>query len=269
MATKPSLGYEQQLYISTQNYTNPASLVCTTPVSGICALTANVSDAATLLGVPQALLAVLDTDQITAAGALTVTVTGKNQTGVTQTWTAIFRPPAYAQDQTFNFPIRFAAELIPATAGDTCQSITSATATGDAAWANAKILILGLPDPSVAANYIKIGTKVTLDLDPKIPMPTAIQDGRDMGKYIKAGEIDIGTCDLTVKEPTVADGLSRYRGKRVTGLIQEIKEDVLPTQNIFLCGLIITPKITVPEGKEPITLKGTGMYERYCSIPAH
>jgi len=263
MAVKPSLGYEQQLHISTQNYTGLGDFVVGGTNSGILSL--STPDTQTLLGAPQELLAVLDTDVPPVAGQLVLTITGTNQQDVSKTWTATIKTPAYAQSSASDFPRGLAAEIIPQVDGDTCKTITGVTVVCDSGWAGTKILILGMPSLS---SFVKIGTKVKLDYDPKVPMPVAIQDGRDRGAFIKAGEIDVGTCDITVKEPTSADGLWRYRGKRVTGWIKEMKEDKLNTQNIFLGGLVMTPKVSVPEGAEPNTLAATGLFERFASVPA-
>lgn len=264
LATKPALGYEQQLYISTANHTVVGQVAIGGVNSGI--LTLNTAGAATLLGAPQELIAVLDTDAGPCVSQLVVTVTGLNQASQSKIWTATFVPPAYAASQAIDFPIRFAAELIAQANGDSCSVVQSVAISCDGLWAGVKFSIIGLPPLS---SFIKIGTKVKLDYDPKVPMPTAVQDGRDKGAYIKSGEIEVGTCDITVKDPTSADGIWRYRGKRVTGWIKEVKEDVLNTQNIFLGGLIMTPKVAVQEGAEPNTLAATAMFEKFASIPAH
>jgi len=266
LATKPSLGYEQQLWISTENYTDVGPLTILGANSGVASFAAPA--AAQLAATPQPLMIMLDSD-VLAANQLVVTVTGLDINNAAATYIAAAVPPGYAKDQGINFPSRTAFELVPQSAAGYCKTITGVAVVCDALWTNAVIRVLGVPDPAVNGKYVKIGTKVKLDLDPKVAMPTAVQDGRDRGAYIKAGEIDIGTCNITVKNPSSADGLDRYKGKRVTGLIKEIKEDILPTQNIYLCGLIMTPKYAVPEGQEPITLDGTGMFEKIGAIPAH
>lgn len=263
MATKPSLGYEQQLFISTGKYTDLGVFNIVNLNSGVA--TMSVPAAAQLSTVPQELMAVLESE-VVATGALVITVSGLDSSNAPVSYVATFQPPGYAKDQSYVFSPRMAFELIPQAAALNCKTITNIAVTCDAGWVNANIRILGVPS---LASFVKIGTKVKLDLDPKVPMPVAVQDGRDRGAFIKSGEIDVGTCNITVKDPTSADGLWRYKGNRVTGLIKEIKEDILPTQYMFLCGLIITPKTNVPEGAEAITLEGTGMYEKFAAIPAH
>lgn len=263
MALKPSLGYEQQLYISTQQYTNLGTYTVASMNSGVLAL--GSAAVPQLAANPQEMLLVLDTP-VQADVPASFVITGLNQNSGVSTWTATLAVPAYATDQTINFPARLGFELIPANATDKLMSVTSVAFSGSALWVNAILRLIGVPSIS---SYTKVSTKVKIDWDPKVPMPTAVQDGRDRGAYIKGGEIDIGQCDITAKEPTSADGLSRYRGQAVTGLIKEIKEDILPTQNIYLCGLVITPKYGVAEGQEPNTLTGTGMFEKIGTVPAH
>lgn len=265
VALKPTLGFEQQLYISTQNYQDLGFFAVVAPNSGVA--TMSVPGAAALGNVPQELLVMLDAD-VTAANGLMITVSGLDGNNTAGTWAGTFQPPKYAQDQAFDFPYRYGLNLLPQNStAATCKVIQNITISGDApgGWVNANLRFLGMPSLST---FILIGTKVSIDLDPKVPMPTAIQNGRDRGAFIKGGEIDIGQCDITVKEPTSADGISRYRGKRVTGWVRETKEQTLDTQYIFLCGLIMTPKQSIPEGQEPVTQRATGMFEKYTSIPA-
>lgn len=266
IATKPSLGFEKVLYISTQNYTNPGAFLIVAANSGVATMV--TADQVTLSGTPQELLVMLDTPMAApAVGALTLTISGIDGNGAAGSWSGAFTPPAYALDQSYDFPQRFAVNLLPQnTTAATCKSISNISVTCDAGWVNMNLVILGCPSLST---FVKIGTRANMNLDPGVAMPTSVQDGKYRGRYIKPGEVDVVSLNLTVKEPTSADGVSRYRGNRVTGWLQETKESILNTQNEFLFGLIMTPKVTAPEGQEPNTLEVTALAERYASIPAH
>jgi hypothetical protein len=131
--------------------------------------------------------------------------------------------------------------------------------------------LFGVPslDATINGTFRKIATKVSLNYDPQVPMPTAIQDGREKGKYIKSGEIEIGSLEITAKIPSGADGLARVNGRPVTGWVQELKEDKLNTQNILLLGLIMTAKQKNGESVDPSSLDATAMYEVFAFILAH
>jgi len=255
LATKPSLGYEQQLFISTQQAVSPGMLLCVGANSGI--YTASVSDTAMLFGAPQELLCVLDTD-ISDTADIVISVTGTDASGAALTGTATFTPPAYVNEQARVFPKGYAVEIVPTVDGKLWKTITNVAivATGAAQFAQFKFL--GLPS---LASYKKIGLKVSLEYDAKTPMPTAVQEGRDMGKYIKPGNIEVGTASITGKIATQGDGIARYNGVRVTGLIKEVKEDKVGTMNIFLAGLILNAKVKTAEDQSPNTLEASAMFE--------
>jgi hypothetical protein len=268
VALKPSLGYEKQLYVSPLTHTVLGSLDIMAANSGV--YTPTVADNAMLGDVPQELMMVLDSDADFGASALVVTVVGTDATGGALTGTATFSPPTYAQDQTFTFPKGWAAEVTIA-AGKKFKTVTSVTAaTAANIPTTPKLLLVGMPslDFSAGGTFRKIATRVKLNYDPAVPLPTAVQDGRRKGAYIKPGEIDVPSLEITAKVPTDADGLSRYNGKRVTGWIREMKEEKLHTQNIFLLGLVMTVKANVGEGADPTTLDATAMYENYAMIIA-
>lgn len=268
MALKPSLGYEKQLLVSTQSHTDLGVMVVKAVNSGV--YTPNVADNLALADLPQELLLTLDND-VSGDAAAVITVVGTDQNDSALTGIATFEPPGYAQDQTYGFPKGWAQQVVTSDATKKFKTVTSVTATtASAAWVDAKLRMFGVPtaDDTVNGTFRLIGTKTTLNFDPKTPMPTAIQSGRDKGAYIKPGEIEIGNLEITAKIPSGSDGLARVNGRRVTGWIREMKEDKLNTQNIFILGLIMTSKEKNGESVEPSTLDATSMYEVYAFILA-
>jgi hypothetical protein len=262
LATKPALGYEQQLYVSTELACTPGSLLVAGVNSGV--YTPSVADNAILNGEPQELMCVLTT-QLEDSANVVLTVTGTDEDNNALTGTATFAPPAYAQDQSVTFPKSWAVEVIPGTEGALWKTITNVSIVCTGLAQNAAFNIVGVPSIS---SYKLIATKVSLNYDPKAPLPTAVQNGRDLGAFIKAGNIDIGNLEINGKVPTSADGLQRYNGVRVTGLIKEVKENQVGTMNIFLVGLIMTAKAKVGEDQTPNTLDATAMYEQIGFILA-
>ena len=128
-----------------------------------------------------------------------------------------------------------------------------------------KVALFGIP---ALSTFRKIGCKTQLNFDPKVPLPHSVQCGRDLSAFIKAGEIPEGVLDITAKIPTFSDGLSRVNGRRVTGMIKEVKEDVLDTMHVFLMGLIMSAKATAGESVDAATLTATAKYEDICILLA-
>jgi hypothetical protein len=264
LALSPSQGYEQQLYVSTEACSNPGKFTMVGVNSGVAAM--NSGDLAQLNGTPQRLLAMLDTDG-GGTGPLVLTVAGTDQDGSPLSGSATFSPPAWGNDQTYGFPKGWAEE-IAATVGKYFKTITNISVVADVGWTNVRLQLFGVPDPAVAGKYVLVGCKTQLNYDMKVPVPFPIQCGRDKGAFIKQGDIPVGAAEITTKIPDGTSGIARYNGRAVTGLIKELKNDRLNTQNIYLPGLVITCKANVGEGEEPNTLSGTALYEEFAFILA-
>lgn len=266
VAQKALLGYEQQLYVSHDNYLALGTMEIVAPNSGV--YNADVAENLALASQPMELMAMLDTDA-ELGEALTITVQGTDEDNNPVECEGTFQPPSYAQDQTYGFPRGWAIELTADTTRRV-KAITNVAVSYGGGATHVKINIFGVPSLDFSANgsFRKIGMKVSMSPDPKVPMPTAVQDGRDKGAQIKSGAIEVGTLDITAKIPTGSDGLARVNGKRVTGWIREVKEDKVHTQNILLLGLIMTAKPTVGEGEDPATFTATSMFEHYAFIMA-
>jgi len=268
-ATKPLLGFEQQLYVSTQAFTDLGLLLITAPNSGT--FTASVAAAAQLAATPQQLLCICETTDVLGDSALVVQAIGTDVNGNPLSGVATFTPPGYAQDKSYDITQHRAAEFLPYQGGvlvdgTAFKTITSLVPMGaTASYTNAKFRVVGMPPVSA---FVKIGTKISLEIDPKISEPVAIQDGADRGAYIKPGEIPVGSMTISTKDPSSADGLRRYSGHTLTGLVQEVKQDFLPTQSIFIGGLYIAAKPKGSEGQEAVTLECSAMYQRIGSVLA-
>lgn len=265
IALKPTLGYEQQLYVSVSPSLEPGIFQLTAANSGV--YTPNNADTAALAVTPLELLAELETDVNCGVANLVLTVVGTDQNDAALTGTATFAVPAYAQETSRVFPKGWAVEITPNVAGKLFKTITAAalSVVNTVTAVGAKIAIFGMP---ALTTFRKIGCKTQLNYDPKVPVPHAIQCGRDMSAFIKPGEIPEGSLEITAKIPTFSDGLARINGIRVTGLIKEIKEDKVTTMHVFLMGLIMTSKPSIGESVEPGTLAATSKYEDVAFILA-
>ncbi len=264
IATKPLLGFEEQLYISTGQFTDLGMLVISPLALNSGTFSSSAPDLAALQGTPQELLLICESVGLTApTAALRVQVIGTDSADQALSGVATFTPPNYARDRGFDVHQHRGVEvtqwqanvLAPNAKFKTITSVVTLAA--DAGYANGQFRLVGVPS---VASYVKLGTKTGLDYDLKIQEPVAIQDGADMGAYIKPGVKPVGSITVSAKDPVSSDGLRRYNGQPVTGLIIEKKQDILTTQHIFLGGLILTAKPSGQEGSEAVTLSATGMY---------
>jgi hypothetical protein len=211
-----------------------------------------------LAAAPAELLAVLETDVNTGATALVLNVTGTDSTGAALTGTATLGVPAYSQFTDRMFPKGYAVEVIPTVDGKLWKTVTSITCTNDALASGCNIALFGVPSLST---FRQIGAKTQLNYSMKVPLPHSVQVGRDMSKFIKAGEFPEGAMEITAKIPTFSDGLARINGRRVTGMVKEIKEDKLDVMHVFFMGLIATAKPSTGESVDPATLAAEAKFE--------
>jgi hypothetical protein len=263
VALKPTLGYEQQLWVSTGTSTELGTLAVQAPNSGV--YMPSVADNATLASVPQELLAVLESDVDCGASDMVLTVNGTDQNGAALTGTATFSIPAYSSIQNHVFPKGYGVEVTTPSGISQFKTVSSLALTSTASANGAKISLFGVPSLST---YIQIGCKTQLNYDPRVPLPHSVQAGRDLSAYVKLGEIPEGAMEVTAKIPVFSDGLSRINGRRVTGLIKEIKEDKLDTMHVFVMGLILTSKVAVGESVDPATLSATAKFEDMAIVLA-
>ncbi|HXP62045.1 MAG TPA: hypothetical protein VN829_16230 [Dongiaceae bacterium] len=255
MAVKPTLGYELQLYVSTQLGVEPGMLAIQAANSGV--YTPSAADNAALAAAPMELVAELEGDVNCGASDMVMTVTGTDANGQPLTGTATFKVPSYSSFTERVFPKGYAVEVTTAS-GNPFKTVTAVTVQNDAVAAGVNIALFGVP---ALGTFRKIGCKTQLNFDPKVPLPHSVQCGRDLSAFIKAGEIPEGTLDITAKIPTFSDGLARVNGRRVTGMIKEVKEDKLDTMHVFMFGLIMTSKVSNGESVDPSTLSATAKYE--------
>ncbi len=264
VALKPTLGFEQQFFVSLEQSVELGTLEIKAANSGV--YTANQGENLTLADSPQELLAVFDTPT-NACGAsnLVVHLVGTDQDGAALNGTATFAVPSYANDQTRRFPQGYAVDVVPSVAGKKFKTVTGVTVDSTVDAVASKVTLFGVPS---VVTFTKVGCRTQMNYDLRVPQPVAVQCGRDLSAFIKSGEIPVGALDVTAKIPSFADGLARINGQRVTGLIKEIKEDSVDTMHVFFLGLRVTVKPSVGESVDPATLTATAMYEDCAMIVA-
>lgn len=263
VAVKPEVGYESRLYLAAEAATQPGVLEIKAANSGV--YTPNNADAGQLSDVPQQLLAVVASEKADAGAQIVLVITGTDADDQAYTGTATIKVPSYSNNQDFTFPIGYAVEFIPNTAGQKCKTITSIATTCNAKAAGMRIVVSGFPDPD---DFNLIGCKTKIDYNPKVAEALNIQCGRDPSAFTKPGQFLEAMLDVTAKITNRAEGLSRYNGVQCTALVKTVKEDKLTTDHTYFAGCILTAKNSSSESTDPSTLDATGKFELFAQVIA-
>lgn len=260
IAAKPTVGYEQQLFISPKAAIEVGTFTIDAAASGT--WSASAAGAGALTASPKELIAVLRQDADFDTTDLIISVTGTDAAGAALTSiTGTIAPPSYAEETAKIFPRSWAVQI--GTGASVFKTVTSVTITaGGANVVGLKFKLFGIP---AVSTFRQVACKTQMNFDLKAPMPTTIQCGRDMGAFVKPGDIPVGSFDISAKILNLGDGIFRFNGVNVTGLVKEVKEDKVGTMNCFFMGMVLTVKPSVAEGVEPGTIAGTGLFED-CGI---
>jgi hypothetical protein len=264
IARKPALGYESHLLFSLKQSLEPGSFEVTGANTGT--FTLNQAEATALDADPMELLALLDTDVDCGATNLVLTVTGTDHLGAAATGTATFAPPAHSAMQDKVFGRCWSVQVESAgPAFKKFKTVTGVSVACAAQALGAKFVLVAIP---ALTTFQEILCKTQVNITPKVPMPHSIACGRDMAAYTKPGEIPIGAVSISAKNISSADGLARVNGRRVTGLLKTVKEDLVTTDHMFLLGLIVAVKLDVGDGVSEQTWSGEGQTEETAFVIA-
>lgn len=263
-ALRPLQGYERRLKVSLGNAYVMGELTLHGLNSGT--WTAAAAEAASLAADPHEIVFVLDTPADAGeGGSIVVTVTGTDQNDAAlSTKTATISVPAYSTLTRASFPRGYGAE-VQVTEGKYWKTITSVTVTCPASCANVRLKCVAIP---ALSTFSLVGCRANLDLTVKVQKPFPIQCGIDLGAYVKPGEITVGNLSVSAKILNGAEGLNRINGRRVVGMIQDLKEETLDVGHTFLTGLIISGDESAGEGQEPAMFQAQGLFEQSVTLLA-
>jgi hypothetical protein len=263
IALKPLFGREKKLKISLL----PAIEIANMTVTGVNALSTTLINAgATQLNArPSEVLIKLD-EEVRAGAAIQFGVVGTDQDGAYLSGAAKFSNPTYAQEQGYALPPGTAREVV-VTSGRKFKTVTQIIPTAaDAEALGAKFSVFGMPDQS---SYVLVGCRVNLNYSTESREPMSVACGGDESAFVKPGQKPKREVSVTVKLPTLSDGLKRYNGmSNIVALAVSDKEDRVVTDHEYLIGMQISGRHSDPESSEPSTLEATGQYEDYAHIPA-
>ncbi|HEX4630020.1 MAG TPA: hypothetical protein VH188_03575 [Chthoniobacterales bacterium] len=173
---------------------------------------------------------------------------------------AIFKPPTYAQNDTFNFPIGLAAELTVQGAGNAGKKIHSITGINVAGIVGGKagnrFKILVLPD-----DFLAVACAMDKNPTPRSPKSVPIPCGYDAARWVKKGRSDPPTLELSAKYTSYGDGLPRVNGHRITAMLETVKDDRLLTERMVIGGWRPTITLRHGDGDSEDEARATGLFE--------
>lgn len=263
IALKPLLGKEKKIKISAK----PAIEVASIEVTGANAVTTttSVAGAGALAARPSELLIKLE-EELSADAAMVIGVVGTDENDAVLSGSARFAPPAYAQEQSFVFPAGTAREVV-VTGNKKFKTITSIVPTSIPVSAKyGRLSLFGMPPMD---SFVLVGCRTNLSYATETRHAVAVACGGDDSAFVKPGQKPQREVSVTVKVPSLSDGLARYDGKsNIVLLAVSEKEGRVVTDHEFLIGVTLSARRTDPEASEPSTLEATGIYEDYAHLPA-
>lgn len=261
MALKTGLGYEEQLFLSTQQSSELGTIEFLGVNSGT--YTANNADVISLAATPRELVAMVEEPYTAGAANIVLTIVGTNAAGGALTGIATIKSPSYARDQSNTFPRGYTVQV--ETAGVLFKTITSVTPTVNADAVGVKVTLFALPPVS---SFYLLASKTELSHPFPVRMPENIRVCENPTAFVKPGEYQALSMKVACKNISYTDGLARFGGVRLTGLIKENKEGKVVTCHKFLLGLVIGASTSSGESQEPNVVNGDGAMEDVLMVVA-
>jgi hypothetical protein len=184
---------------------------------------------------------------------------------VATTATATFSPPGTAQDASFNFPPGLGVDFIVDGNGNENRTIRSIVSVDEVSGGRAgnKFFIMALPNRD---SY----TQIMCATDKSIPIPVgksvSIPCGFDGSRWVKKGRSEAVSAEFTAKYGSVADGLARVNGHRVTVMVETHKDDRILTERLVLTGWRPVVSIKKGDGEAEAEASASGMYEVFAGF---
>lgn len=177
----------------------------------------------------------------------------------TGTATATFVAPDWARDQSFNFPIGLAVDLI-GTGYDSDKKIKTIDSLDSLAGgsAGARYGIISAPDE---ADYIQLPCVKNVNPMPPTSESVPIPCGYQAARWTKKGREATPTLSITSADPGAIESLNRLNGFRVTIKLEIVKDDRIMTSRQIYGGW--RPKVTptLPDGNGEAEVTAEGPYE--------
>jgi hypothetical protein len=188
------------------------------------------------------------------------TVTPISMNGV-----ATFAPPGWVNDQSKNFEVGYATDLIPAVGGKKYTSVVSLTSIVGGS-ANCAFDLYTLP--VFPTDYFVSGCRGAMSFNDRSPTVKGVDCGMVTDAFIKAGKTQPAELNIEFKLRSLADGLPRVLGRKLTVLAVGIKSNQVTADQIVFTGFRPSGNFDHPDGDEPSMVRCAGKYETMLMFSA-
>jgi len=251
-AKTPPLGGEKQVYLTTK----PSRLL------GTALLTADgviryTFVAVPTVGTPGPILAVALSAGIKQEAADTITFAGL---------TGSFSPVTWTSNQSFDFPVCRAVELIGNYSAPTSSSVPTLTqAAGDGMLQGSTFALIEMP---TYEDFQLAGCTNNRRLTIPARGTKAIPCGMNEAEWTTPGLTKAGSIEITGLNEGIDGGIRRYIGLQCQAMLETLREDRLITQRDFC--LDVTPEADedYPAGESEATITAKGMFSKMAVLPA-
>lgn len=179
--------------------------------------------------------------------ALVITLACKDNTSPTpavMTGVATFAPPAWVEDQSFNFQTGYAVDLIPGTDGATFTQLTSLTSVAGGQ-AGIEFDLFQLP---LLTDWIAVGCTSDVTFNDKSRAARGIDCGLKSDAFVVRGKTNPGNLSIRSKLRGMADGLPRFSGSKVTCMLIGKHDDQLTGDRLVFTQFTPTVSYDFPDG---------------------
>lgn len=250
IAFRPSLGGEWELYLSTQaavlvgelRYTAAATATYY-PESGV-DLTADPAD-----------LQLVVAPILKSSAAAVIRVVGTDASDAVITGTGTFAPPSYALNQSFDFGVGAAVDVVvPGAAKFKTVTSVSAVSYGNA---GSRIRLFRLPN---STSWARVGCLDSFEPTIGAPKAISVPCGMDASAFVIPGRGDVSSVTIKTKHFNLADGLSRFNGFPVCVRADRLASLLHLTERYVLGNAVLSANTSIGSGNDEASDTATGEF---------
>ncbi len=234
--------------------------------SGTGVLTANTSDAARQLADPRHVVVMLDTPIADAGADIIFTVSGVDINGASFIdGRCVFQIPAYAQNQTRTFERCWTQDLVLQATGAKVASISAVAVSCQAGANNSRFKFFGVPDLTA---FAKVGCSTQMGFNIRAQEGVPVACRLNPSAFTVGGMLQEGRLAVGAKQLSEADGLNRFVGRKVTGLLEAQRFNKVVTERYLFLSWWPTSTKDVPEGVGVVMAAAQGPCEEVLVLIA-
>ncbi len=259
VAQMPALAGHFELYISSEACEKVGNFEYTATATGTYEGLGGVDFSA----VPTDLQVVVE-GFLEAAAPVVVNVIGTNASDEALTGTATFTPPAYARNQTPNFPKGAAVDVVTPGAAK-FKTVTNMTVNANGN-AGSRLALWRLPVES-SFSFVGCLDGFVPSVSPTTPVP--VPCGMDGSRFVLPGRSEPNSLRITTSHFSLADGLARISGRNATVYAIRKANGVLLVERWVAGNCIFSVNAEVGSGSDVVTQQAEGIMGFFANFWAN